>query len=268
MARAPRSKKKRSAKISVDFTGVESGGRSCPDGTYRFSVVEAEKTESSEGNDMFKVKLKGLSGKAKGVGVFDNLSLLPQALWKVKGFIESLGGEADGEVEIDPADWIGEEVTAVIINENYEGRDRPKVAEYKSGEAGEEESEDEEDEEEEEESEEEEEEETEEEDEEEEEEEEEEDEEEEEEDEEESEDEDEEEEEEEDEEEEAPKSKKKSPKKKAAKSKFRVGGKVKFADAKGKAVKGVIMSIDGEEVMIEDAKGQEWQVDQGELEAA
>ena len=136
MARAPRtSKKKRSSKVSVDFTGVESGGRSCPDGTYRFSVLEAEKTESSEGNDMFKVKLKGLNGKAKNVIVYDNLVLVPQALWKTKSFIESMGGEAEGEVDLDPADWIEEEVTAVIINENYEGRDRPKVAEYKTGDA-------------------------------------------------------------------------------------------------------------------------------------
>jgi CO dehydrogenase/acetyl-CoA synthase beta subunit len=77
----------------------------------------------------------------------------------------------------------------------------------------------------------------------------------------------EEEEEEEEEQEEKPK-KPRGKKPSGKKPKFKIGANVKFKDAKGKSVKGVIMAIDGDEAMIEDAKEQEWQVDMGELEAA
>jgi hypothetical protein len=260
------SRKKKSGVLTIDFEGVKGGGgKPIPDGTYRFAISKIEEKESDEGNPYLAFQWTGLKGKAKGGLVYDNVSLQPQALWRFKNLLTALGQEVpDGPLDVDLGELIESEIDLEIVNEKYEGKDRPKVAGYigeeeeeteeeeedeESGEDAGEDSDEEEEEEEEEES----------------------DEEEEEEEEEESDDEEDDEEDEEDddeEEEEEEEEPKPTAKKKKAGAKFRVGAKVSFKDDKKKTVKGTIMSIDGEEALIEDAKEQEWSVDVSELTAA
>lgn len=242
---------KRRNVASVDFEGVEAGGIAVPDGNYRAYPQSVELTEAeSSGNEMFKFKWKILGPKCKGAVVWDNMVLVPNALWRLKGLMETMGMEVpDGAMEIDPSDLEGEEheVMLEITNEKYKGKDQPRITGFSesSGEDAEEESEEEEEEEEEKpkksdkklgkkkkvakEDEEEEEE---------------------------SEEEEEESEEEEEEEE--------KPKKKTAK--IKVGAKVRFEDEKGKTVKGTITEIDGSTAKVEDSKGDEWELDTSDLE--
>jgi flagellar biosynthesis GTPase FlhF len=140
--------------VSVDFTGVESGGRACPDGTFKAEITAAAEEESSTGNPMVVAKFKILNGKGKGALIYDNLSLQPQALFRLKALCEAVGIEAEGAADIDLDDLVGQEILVDVENETYEGKKRPRAVGYAAidSEAEEEESEDDADSEEEEES--------------------------------------------------------------------------------------------------------------------
>lgn len=237
LSKKPTGKKK---SLRVDLSGVESGGRNLPDGSYEFEIVESVVKESAEGNQYISLKTKVASGSHKGVTVYESLSLLPQVLWKLRALLEALGYDIpNGEMDLDPADFVGEKFHAEVTNEKYEGKNRPRISGYLHDSPTSEEEEDETEEEEETEAEEEEEEtET------------------------------EEETEEDEEEEEAPPPTSKKKKTAAATSKFKPGMKVKFKDDKGKTVKATVMSVSGSSVTVEDSKGEEWEVDASELEAA
>lgn len=125
--------------VTVNFSGVESGGRRCPDGTYEAEIISAELQESSSGNPMIVAKWKITDGKFKGVQLFDNISLTPQALWKMKTLLEVLGIEAQEE-DISAKEYASEMVekgaTIIVTNEKFEGEDRPKVTGYGEPEEG------------------------------------------------------------------------------------------------------------------------------------
>lgn len=300
MARSAKSAKGKKGKkkgVSVDFTGVESGGRSIEDGWAHAEILEAELTESSNDNEMFKVKVQLTRGKEKAIA-YDNLVLTPNSLWKIKGLLEAAGVEVpEGEMDIAEEDLVGLEFEAEVVNENYEGKDRPKLINFRS--ASDEDDEADEDDEEEDEDEDEEEEEApkskkkaskkkaKDEDDEEEEDDEDDDSDDDEEDDsdddsdddedededesdddedEDDEDEDEDEEDDEDEEEDEPPKSKKG--KSKSKTKLRAGMKVAFKNDKGKTVKGLITSIDGDSVFVEDPKDadEEWELSVDEVE--
>lgn len=242
---------KRRRSVSVDMEGVESGGKLIPDGSYRAKIESIEEKESKQENPMLVVKWKVLSGKGKGGLVFDNVSLTPQALWRLKGLLEALEIEVpDGAMDLDLDDLVEQECTIQITNEKYEGRDRPKVTAY--GSAGEEDEEEDEEEEQDERvgkkpkkpakpAKDEEEEETEDD----------------------SEDEDEDEDDEDEEEDEKPSSKKPKPSGKS----FKKGQRVSFKDEKDKVIKGVVLEVDGDTVKVEDKAGGEWEIEASELTA-
>src|SRR3954471_15041001 len=116
--------------VSVDFTGVESGGRACPDGTFKAEITAAAEEESSTGNPMVVAKFKILTGKGKGALIYDNLSLQPQALFRLKALCEALGIEAEGAVDIDFDELVGQEILVDVENETYEGKKRPRAVGY------------------------------------------------------------------------------------------------------------------------------------------
>lgn len=238
---------RRKGGVSVNFSGVESGGRKCPDGTYQAEITSAEVEESKAGNPMIVVKWKISEGKFSGTTIYDQLSLVPQALWKMKTLLEALEIEPQEE-DVEASDYASEMVektaTIIVTNETYEGEQRPKVTGYgTAGEEGEAEEEEEEEAEEEEETpkkkgskksskddDDEEEEEEEEDD----------------------------AEEEEEEEEEEPKVRNKS---KAGKSKVKEGSRVKFDDGEGHIIKGTVTSLDDGKATVEDKNGDEYEID-------
>jgi sRNA-binding protein len=144
MAVKKKVKKRKGNVVSVDFTGVESGGRACPDGTFKAEITSAVEEESSTGNPMVVAKFKILSGKGKGALIYDNLSLQPQALFRLKALCEAVGIEADGAADIDLDELVGEEILVDVENETYEGKKRPRAVGYAAldSEAEEEESKD------------------------------------------------------------------------------------------------------------------------------
>jgi len=145
-----RSKKKNT--LSVDFEGVESGGgKPVPDGNYNAALNAVEEKEGeTSGEPYLSCRWKIVGGKSDGATVFDNISLQPQSLWRFRTILECLGYEIEeGPMAIDLDDVIGEECGIEVTNEEWEGKDKPRITGFMS--EGEEEEEEEEPEEEEEE---------------------------------------------------------------------------------------------------------------------
>ena len=241
-------KKSRKRGVTVNFSGVESGGRRVPDGEYLAEIVSCELEESSAGNPMLHLQWKVSEGKYSGAKIHENISLVPQALWKLKTLLEVLEidpQEDDVGAEEYASELMEKSCTIIVRNEMFEGTERPKVTGYGGAEESEAEEEDDEEEEEEpkvrnkrkakdeEEDEEE--------------------------------DADDSEDEDEDEEEEAPK-KKVSVKKGA--SKIKEGSRVKFDDGDGNIIKGTITSLDDGTATVEDKSGDEYEVPVDQVEPA
>lgn len=116
--------------ISVDFTDVESAG-TIADGWARAVVKSAEPGESKEGNPKVTVVWKVSRGKEKA-NVYDEISLQPQALWRFKSMLEACGyAVEDSAMDIPPDDIVDLECDVQVVNDDsYDGKDRPKIAAY------------------------------------------------------------------------------------------------------------------------------------------
>lgn len=112
--------------VSVDFTGVESGGKAVPDGEYLLECASCEEKESDNGV-YFSWKWRVADGEAKGGIIYDNTSLQPQALWRLKGLLECMGIKADGKMSLNPEAYKGKFVRASVANEKYQGKDKPRI---------------------------------------------------------------------------------------------------------------------------------------------
>ena len=87
-------KKLTKSSISIDFTGVESGGgaqRKVPNGEYLLKISEVEQKESQAGNDYLSIKYKVANGPLAGAAVWDNVSLKNTALWRLRTLLELIG---------------------------------------------------------------------------------------------------------------------------------------------------------------------------------
>lgn len=125
-------KKTSSSSLKVDFSGVEAGGFDVPDGLYVLAVQTVTQKKSQEaGNPYLSWEFKVDEGKYKGRKVWDNTSLQPQALWKLRGLFENMGMDIeDGEFEVDLEELQGQVVGAEVVNEKYQGKDKPRIASY------------------------------------------------------------------------------------------------------------------------------------------
>jgi hypothetical protein len=117
--------------ISVDLTGVETGVKAIPEGTYSVKVAEAEIVESQSGNPMVKIVFEVTEGKQKGSKLFENVSLQPQALFKLKALLLALGYDIpDGAFDLDVTELLDLECEVEVAHEKYEGKNRAKIVEY------------------------------------------------------------------------------------------------------------------------------------------
>lgn len=118
--------RKRGNVTSIDFTGVESGGATVPDGRYAAKLLEVDQLEGKEsGEPYLEVTWEITSHKCQGRKIkFDNYSLQPQALWRLKGMLEALGvNVVDGAMDIDWDDLIKDEEECILEIVGKEGND-------------------------------------------------------------------------------------------------------------------------------------------------
>ena len=114
--------------MKLDFTGVETFNMPA-EGVHKVKIEKIEETVSQGGNDMFKVTFVVTAGASKGCKVIENYPLIDTALWKLKGLLEAIGMKADGRVQIDLDKMEGKTLELTVKYEEYEGKDRARVAE-------------------------------------------------------------------------------------------------------------------------------------------
>src|SRR3990172_8523532 len=127
----PKKSGKRKSTVQIDFTGVTSGGgRLLPEERFKFEVEDVElKNSENSGEDYFAVTLSVVDGEYEGTKAWDNFSLQPQALWKLRGLLEVLEIDVpDGVMDFDSQDLVGTIVGADIIHEDYKGKPKHRVA--------------------------------------------------------------------------------------------------------------------------------------------
>lgn len=149
MARARKPRKKKGV-IRVDFTDVETGGgKPVPDGEYTARLAKVEEREGeSSGEPYLSCQWKIVGGKSDGATVYDNISLQPQSLWRFRTILECLGLETeDGEMDISTEDMVDSECLIEVTNEEYDGKDKPRITGFLSSDDEDDEGDDEEEEE-------------------------------------------------------------------------------------------------------------------------
>lgn len=125
-----RARKRSSKKVVVDLSGVTS--RTVPtEGIYSVKVEDIESTESSTGNPLLKWVFVITDGKFKGSKLFENTSLQPQALFKLKSVLEGLGVDIPKKAfDLDITSLIGLTAEVDVVTEKYEGNKKAVIAEY------------------------------------------------------------------------------------------------------------------------------------------
>ncbi len=107
--------------LEVDFTGVQEGGKVVPEGEYLAEVKAVEKRMSQNNNAYLVFEYKILTpGGANGMAVYDNCSLVPAALWRLKQVLVALGFEVpDGKLNLELRALKGLQCGLVIEHEEY-----------------------------------------------------------------------------------------------------------------------------------------------------
>jgi hypothetical protein len=124
------------AKITVDFTGVESGGgfQHVPEGDYVFKVTKIKQGVGETSKKPYLLfSLKAIKGTKKGLNktIAHNCSLQKNSLWNLRNLLEA-GGKTvkSSAMNIDLDKLIGMEVGATCVDEEFEGKQKSVVATF------------------------------------------------------------------------------------------------------------------------------------------
>ena len=128
---AKSSRKGRNDSVNVDLSGVESSRKTIPEGTYTLTVNAANQKNSSNNNPMIVFEFEVADGPYKGAPLYENCSLQPQALFKLKSVLEALGFEIPNKAfDLNLRDLIGLTCEVEVGHEVYEGKKRARILEY------------------------------------------------------------------------------------------------------------------------------------------
>ena len=130
MAKSSR-KGRGSASVNVDLSGVETSRKTIPEGTYTLVVDSATQKSSQGGNPMIAFEFSVAEGKYQGSKLYENCSLQPQALFKLKSVLIALGLDIPNKAfDLDLKDLIGMTCEADVGHEVYEGKKKARILEY------------------------------------------------------------------------------------------------------------------------------------------
>ena len=122
-------------KMKLDFTGIEAYVK-CAEGQHVVKLTAIEDTESQAGNDMLSATFKVVKGQSTGAVLYDNFVLTDKALWKLQSFLIAVGMKAEGRMTLDLDKLIGKTCIVEVAHEEYEGKTRAKIQEFKKLSAG------------------------------------------------------------------------------------------------------------------------------------
>lgn len=117
-------------KMKLDFSNVEAYVK-CAEGQHVVKLLEIEETESQAGNDMLNATFQVVKGQSTGAKLYDNFVLTEKALWKLQSFLTAVGMKADGKIVLDLDKLIGKTCIVEVAHEEYEGKTRARIQEFK-----------------------------------------------------------------------------------------------------------------------------------------
>lgn len=130
MATKPR-KGRSSSSVNVDLSGVEASRKATPEGTYEVVVNEATQKDSRDGNPMIAFEFEVAEGAHKGAKLYENCSLQPQALFKLKSVLMALGMDIPNKAfDLNLRDLVGLTCEVEVGHEVYEGKKRARILQY------------------------------------------------------------------------------------------------------------------------------------------
>ena len=129
---ATKSRKGRSSSsVNVDLSGVEASRKAIPEGTYEVVVNEATQKDSRDGNPMISFEFEVAEGAHKGAKLYENCSLQPQALFKLKSVLLALGMDIPNKAfDLNLRDLVGLTCEVEVGHEVYEGKKRARILQY------------------------------------------------------------------------------------------------------------------------------------------
>lgn len=129
---ATKSRKGRSSSsVNVDLSGVETSRKAIPEGTYEVVVNEATQKDSRDGNPMIAFEFEVAEGAHKGAKLYENCSLQPQALFKLKSVLLALGMNIPNKAfDLNLRDLVGLTCEVEVGHEVYEGKKRARILQY------------------------------------------------------------------------------------------------------------------------------------------
>ena len=120
-----------SSSVNVDLSGVEASRKAIPEGTYEVVVNEATQKNSRDGNPMIAFEFEVADGAHKGAKLYENCSLQPQALFKLKSVLLALGMDIPNKAfDLNLRDLVGLTCEVEVGHEVYEGKKRARILQY------------------------------------------------------------------------------------------------------------------------------------------
>ena len=115
--------------IEIDMTGVEGGGRLCPEGIHKVQVEEiTPETSASSGKPYLAWKFRTADGSYR---LYHNTSLQPQALFNLKQVLIALGVEVPNSVmKLNLDKVVGRKCYVEVEHEIYEGKKKARIIDF------------------------------------------------------------------------------------------------------------------------------------------
>lgn len=124
--------------FTYDFNKVQEPERKefklLADGEYTFFVKAVEEATSQAGNPMAKVTLAVAYGPSKGTLVWHNVTFLPpeaKGAFFAKKFLKAIGQPHKGNITVNVVAWAGKQFLGTVETEEWNGKKRNKLVDYK-----------------------------------------------------------------------------------------------------------------------------------------
>jgi hypothetical protein len=105
------------SKIQLDFSNLEKRGKRIPVGTHIVTIVEAEiKQSAKSGNNYLSLKYEDTEGNT----AYDTLTLVPQAMWRVKLFMDAVfATDFQERIDLNTDNLLNKKLIVKIEEEEY-----------------------------------------------------------------------------------------------------------------------------------------------------
>lgn len=97
-----------------------------PEGIHAFRIIDVNEREGASGFPYISITLEcEEGGEYDGQRIWHNVSLAPQARWKLEEFLDAVQAPEEGEMSAE--DFLGLRIRATVFHEEWEGQKRARI---------------------------------------------------------------------------------------------------------------------------------------------